>query len=113
MRRHGVMIGRRLILTSLALLTANVPAGAPAGTIPQTDFYKFLCQIDLGENLPSDYPGLVLYTFDSHKQCSGSPSDVNIKLECSAQAPRPPAQSINQPAKGCSIAAAACGIAGG
>ena len=108
--RASIVMPWLLILAPiLATLLACLPTAAWAQTIPSTDFSGFLCKIDLTEN---NQTGGVVYTLQSHKHCSGSPSSLNIFIDCSAPVPGFTGPSVTIKNVPCTIGGAACGVAG-
>jgi hypothetical protein len=112
-RTLGMTEWIRRLMVALPMLSASLPAWAQT-TTPSTNFFKFLCQIDLKQNgLDNPQSGPILYTFDSEKHCTGSPSAINIFITCRAQVPGWPAgTSVVKQGPDCAIAGAPCGLVG-
>lgn len=113
--------GAALGATLLAIAAAS---GAWAqATGPATTFTDFLCEINLRDNglegslTPAGrqiYPDGVISTFNSQKLCTGSATDQNVKITCTAQIPAGQwtGGNVVEQNVSCSIGGAACGIPG-
>jgi hypothetical protein len=109
----------RSLLCGLLVAAHGLPAAAQRRTDPATKFSRFLCEINLRDNgldTPAHVSPLVeggaVFTFDSSKLCTGSAPGENIKLDCSARIPGWKGGSVNIKNPPCTIAGAACGLAG-
>jgi hypothetical protein len=73
-----------LLVSTLLALGSATPASSQAVKEPATKFSGFICEIDLSV-LPVDFPlpdGTSVFTFKSRRECAGSASRRNVKLEC-------------------------------
>jgi hypothetical protein len=106
----------RLLAPVLLVLANGTPAVAQTGNEPASQFFNFVCEIDLSV-LPLP-PGFTLadgttsvFTFDSRRLCTGEASTRNVKVECEDIIPG--WNQGNQSAKGftCTINGDTCGLA--
>jgi hypothetical protein len=108
---------------AVGVLAVGISLPAFAQTAPATKFTGFLCEIDLkpqangGVDLtqfvtPAPEDGSV-FTFNTQKNCSGSPSDRNIKVTCDQVLPGWAGgnMTINNPR--CQVNGDACNFFGG
>lgn len=89
-----------------------VLGGAPAmATDPASEVHGVSCVIDLSELDPSLSP---VTTFDTHKLCTGSLDNENIKLECFSQIPWDAGKPNSLSKKGvdCQIFGGQCNVPG-
>jgi hypothetical protein len=107
------------LLRGMLVVAHGHPAVAQKRTDPASKVSGFLCEINLQENglnTPSrvapPIQGGSVFTFDSSKLCTGSAPGENIKLDCSARIPGWKGGSVNIKNPPCTVAGAACGLAG-
>ena len=84
-------VGLKLLVAPVLLpLCAGTPAFAQTANEPATQFFNFVCEIDLsvvpvGFKLADGTTSL--FTFASRKLCTGAASVRNVKLECQDTVP--------------------------
>ncbi len=105
----------------LALATA--PSVWAQATGPATKFTDFLCEINLRDSGlegsltqagRQTYPDGIISTFNSEKLCTGSATDQNINITCTAQIPAGQwaGGNVVRQNVSCTVGGAACGIPG-
>jgi hypothetical protein len=80
--------GLRLLAAIPLALATGTPAVAQ--TEPATDFFNFICEIDvsvLGTGFTLADGTTSVFTFDSTRLCAGSASARNVKIECDDTVP--------------------------
>lgn len=77
-------IARMLLAGMIVATVGALTAQAQTGSLPARTFTGWFCEIDLGAAGAGTGS---LFTFDTFKQCSGSASNQNAKIECKAPVP--------------------------
>jgi hypothetical protein len=116
MKRRSAMKMKATGLALLAPILLDLATGTPAvaQTEPATDFFNFICEIDvsvLGTGFTLDDGTTSVFTFDSRRHCAGSASRRNVKLECEDVIPNWNRGQRSASGFECTINGDTCGLA--
>jgi hypothetical protein len=108
----NIKTGFGLLAPVLLALATGTPAFAQSE--PATDFFNFICEIDvsvLGTDFALDDGTTSVFTFDSRRACAGSASTRNAKIDCEDTIPGWDQGQQSASGFACTINGDTCGLA--